>query len=387
MKTVILGVTASIAAYKSLELTRLLTKKSLQVIPILTPNANHFITPLSIESLSSNKALCDFFEKNESIIHISTINKANLIAIVPATANFIGKLASGIVDNLLLGTVFASDKPVLIAPAMNKRMWTNPIVKANVQKLKKLGYYFVGPAKGLLASQEEGIGRLEDIELIAEEMFFLLEEKKGLTDKKILITLGRTKEYLDPIRYISNDASGRFGVEIAKLAKRRGAQVNIVAGHTDIPIPSFFSVKHVTSTAQMAEEVLGNIKNAHIIIMNAACSDFMAKSINKDKIKKTEKEISLSLKKTNDILTLLKPKKGKRLVVGFSIDTKERYKYAKKKMHKKGVDIMIANPVCSAGSERVKISILLKGRETEHLPEMSKSEAAAKILDTVVSQI
>ncbi|MCK4576567.1 bifunctional phosphopantothenoylcysteine decarboxylase/phosphopantothenate--cysteine ligase CoaBC, partial [candidate division WOR-3 bacterium] len=238
MKTVVLGVTASIAAYKSLELTRELVKRNIKIIPILTPEAKHFVTPLSLESLASHKTYSDFFTENESIIHITIMNEADLVAIIPATANFIGKLAHGIVDNLLLGIVFASNKPVLIAPAMNKRMWQNPILSENVKKLKKLGYKFVGPTHGSLACKEEGIGRLEEIDIIVEEIQTIIEDKKDLKGKKFLITLGRTKEYLDPVRYISNDSSGRFGLEIAKVARRRGAEVSIIAGYTDIKIPS-----------------------------------------------------------------------------------------------------------------------------------------------------
>jgi len=383
MKNIILGITASIAAYKSLELTRLLVKRSHKVIPVLTPEANHFITPLSVESLSANKAYWDFFQESESIIHISMMEKADLIAVVPATANFIGKLAAGIVDNLLLGIVFASNKPVLIAPAMNKRMWTNSIVRQNVEKLKDLGYRFVGPAKGPLASREQGIGRLEDIEIIMEEILTLLEDKKNLMGKKVLITLGRTKEYLDPVRYISNDSSGTFGLEIAKTARRKGAQVSIVAGYTDVSIPPLFPIKRVRSTAEMAEQVFKDIESADIVIMNAACSDFTAESIKKNKIKKTTKDLSVSLKRTTDILTLIKSKGEKRFITGFSVDTKEPLKSAKAKMRKKGVDMMVVNPYQTAGSKTVKMSILLKRGKVKHYSLMPKSDAASKILDTI----
>ncbi|TET21136.1 MAG: bifunctional 4'-phosphopantothenoylcysteine decarboxylase/phosphopantothenoylcysteine synthetase, partial [Candidatus Cloacimonadota bacterium] len=180
MKTIVLGITASIAAYKSLELTRELIKHDIKVIPILTPEAKYFVTPLSLESLSSHKTYCDFFAENESIVHISIMNEADLIALIPATANTIGKLAHGIVDNLLLGIIFAADKPVLIAPAMNTHMWNNPILQANVRKLKELGYHFVGPTHGELACKEEGLGRLEELDVILEEILSLLEERQEL---------------------------------------------------------------------------------------------------------------------------------------------------------------------------------------------------------------
>ncbi|TES93992.1 MAG: bifunctional phosphopantothenoylcysteine decarboxylase/phosphopantothenate--cysteine ligase CoaBC [Candidatus Cloacimonadota bacterium] len=385
MKTVILGVTASIAAYKSLELTRKLVKRNIKVIPVLTPEAKHLVPPLSLESLSSHKTFCDFFSQNESIIHISIMNETDIIVVVPSTANFIGKLANGIVDNLLLGIVFASDKPVLIAPAMNKRMWNNPILSLNVKKLKKLGFYFVGPARGALACKDEGLGRLEDIDVILEEILSLLEDKKDLAEKKLLITLGRTKEYLDPVRFISNDSSGKFGLEIAKVAKRRGAEVSIIAGYTDIKIPSFFNVIRVINTKGMEEKTVKTIKNMDVIIMNAACSDFTPKSVKKDKIKKEKGDITVSLKRTKDILSLIKLKKAKQLVVGFSLDTKDIVNSAKRKMKEKGVDIMIANPANTVGCDSVEMTILTPGGKVNRFQKMSKSDAAEKIIDTIAS--
>lgn len=387
MKTVVLGVTASIAAYKSLELTRELVKRNIKIIPILTPEAKHFVTPLSLESLASHKTYSDFFTENESIIHITIMNEADLVAIIPATANFIGKLAHGIVDNLLLGIVFASNKPVLIAPAMNKRMWQNPILSENVKKLKKLGYKFVGPTHGSLACKEEGIGRLEEIDIIVEEIQTIIEDKKDLKGKKFLITLGRTKEYLDPVRYISNDSSGRFGLEIAKVARRRGAEVSIIAGYTDIKIPSLFPCKRVNNTQEMEKETLKSLKNANIVIMNAACSDFTPKNVSKDKIKKDKGDLTVSLKRTKDILSLIKTKRKKQLIVGFSLDTKDTLKSAEKKMKEKGVDIMVANPAITVGRENVKMIILRKGKPAQRFNEMLKSTAAEKIIDTVVSVV
>jgi len=387
MKTVILGVTASIAAYKSLELTRELVKRNIKVIPILTPEAKHFVTPLSFESLSSHKTYCDFFAKNESIIHISITNEANIIAVVPATANIIGKLANGIVDNLLLGIIFASNKPVLIAPAMNKRMWKNPFLSLNVKKLKSHGYHFVGPASGALACKDEGLGRLEDIDIIVEEILTLIEDKKNLKGKKFLITLGRTKEYLDPVRYISNDSSGMFGLEIAKVARRRGAEAFIIAGYTDIKIPSFFHLKRVKSTEEMAKEVIKSIKDVDVIIMNAACSDYTPKKVEKDKMKKERGDISVSLKRTKDILSFIKSKKEQQLIVGFSLDTKDIVKYAKKKMKEKGVDIMIANPVTTLGSDTVEMIILNQKGKVNRFSKMNKSDAAEKIIDIIASVI
>ena len=387
MKTIILGITASIAAYKSLELTRKLVEKNIHVTPILTPEAKHFVTPLSFESISSHKTFCDFFTENESIIHISIANKADIIAVVPATANFIGKLANGIVDNLLLGIVFASNKPVLIAPAMNKRMWENPILTANVEKLKKLGYHFVGPSRGKLACGDEGIGRLEDLDTILEEVLALFENKKDLKGKRVLITLGRTKEYLDPVRYISNDSSGRFGLEIAKSAKRRGAEVSIIAGFVDVSIPPIFRQKRVRNTEEMANEVNKSIKDTDILVMNAACSDFTPRKIEKDKIKKDKGDIEVSLRKTKDILSLIKSKKIQKLIVGFSLDTKDTIKSAKKKMKEKGVDIMIANPVRTAGSETVEMTILKKKGKPKRFPKLSKSDAAEKIIDIIVTTL
>ncbi len=387
MKTVVLGITGSIAAYKSLELTRELIKRDITVIPVLTPAAKHFVTPLSLESLAAHKTFCDFFAESESILHIAIMNEATCIAIVPATANFIGKLANGIVDNLLLGITFAADKPVLIAPAMNSRMWDNPILEHNVAKLKDLGYHFVGPASGPLACKEEGPGRLEDLDVIIEEILALTERKQLLAGKKVLVTLGRTKEYLDPIRFISNDSSGRFGMEISKAAKRSGADVTIVAGYTDISIPSSFHTIRVTNTVSMKTETLALLQKMDIIIMNAACSDFTPERKEKEKMKKGAGRIKVSLKCTPDILSHIKEKKKKQLIVGFSLDTKDKVASAKKKMTEKGVDIMVANTAPSIGGDQVEMLILTKKKSAKHFKKMSKREAAQRIIDLIASSL
>jgi phosphopantothenoylcysteine decarboxylase/phosphopantothenate--cysteine ligase len=387
MKTVVLGVTGSIAAYKSLEITRKLVKANINVIPVFTPEAKHFVTPLSFQSLCSNKVHCDFFKEDETITHISLSEKADVIGIVPATANFIGKLANGIVDNLLLGIVFAAKQPVLIAPAMNNRMWMNKILIQNIDKLKKLGYNFIGPITGSLASLAQGLGRLEEPEIIVEEIFTLLETRKHLKGKRILITIGRTKEYLDPVRFISNDSSGKFGLELTRYARRRGAEVEIIAGYTDVDIPHIFNITRVTSTEEMKEETMKALNDVDIIIMNAACSDFTPRKREKDKIKKKKGGLEISLSRTTDILSAINSKKSNQLVVGFSLDTKDNLSSAKKKMKEKGVDIMVANPATAAGSDRVKMTIINGKNNPTRFPDMDKSDAAEKVIETIVSGI
>ena len=384
-KTIILGITGSIAAYKSLELVRRLVRQNIEVIPVLTSEAKYFVNPLPLETLSTNKVYCDFFEDNSEVVHISLGLQADAIVVAPATANFIGKLAGGIVDNLLLGIVFAFDKPVLIAPAMNTKMWENPIVAENVAKLKKLGYHFVEPQKGELATRAIGIGRLADVDTIFEETLCLIESEKVLSGKKVLITLGRTKEYLDPVRYISNDASGKFGIEIAKVARRKGAEILIIAGFTDIQIPSFLPVIRVTNTEQMAFEVTKNIADKDVVIMNAACSDYTPQKFSKNKIKKTKEKINISFKKTKDILSLIKAKR--KFTIAFSVDTVDAIKSAKQKMDKKGVDIMIMNPVETAGSDLVKMTIIQKGKRLRQLKQMKKAEAALEIVNIIAESI
>jgi phosphopantothenoylcysteine decarboxylase/phosphopantothenate--cysteine ligase len=383
MKTVVIGVTGSIAAYKSLEVVRELTKREITVIPVLTPAAKHFVTPLSLESLSLHKTYSDFFTENESIIHISIMREADIIAIVPATANFIGKIAHGVIDNLLLGIVFASDKPVLIAPAMNKRMWNNRILQENVKKLKKYGYTFIGPDQGPLACQEEGLGRMEEVDIIVEEILTHLEKKKDLKGKKVLITLGRTKEYLDPIRFISNDSSGRFGLEIAKTARRRGADVSLIAGFTDVKIPTLFPVTRIVNTEEMEKETLRMLPSVDIVIMNAACSDFTPKEVKKDKIKKSKGDHTAHLKRTTDILFLIGKRKKKQIIVGFSLDTKDSLSSAEKKLSEKNADIFIANTPRTIGSETVEMKILTKNGKVIPFPEMTKEEASEKIIDSI----
>ncbi len=387
MKTVVLGITGSIAAYKSPEIVRGLVKQNIKVIPVFTPEAKHFITPLSVESLAAQKSYCDFFAQNASVLHISIMSEASCIAIVPATANFIGKLANGIVDNLLLGITFASDKPVLMAPAMNSRMWENPLLVENVKKLGKLGYHFVGPAAGPLASGELGPGRLEDTDVILEEILSLTEDTHPLAGKKVLLTLGRTKEYLDPIRFISNDSSGRFGLAIAKAAKRKGADVTIVAGYTDIPIPSSFKTIPVTDTESMKKHTLSLLKTADIIIMNAACSDFSPAHKKREKIKKGAGDLKVLFKQTPDILSHIKKKKKQQLIVGFSLDTTDEVASAEKKMEKKGIDIMIVNKASSIGGDHVEMRILTKKASGRHFRKMTKQEGAQAIIDAVVSTV
>jgi phosphopantothenoylcysteine decarboxylase/phosphopantothenate--cysteine ligase len=256
-----------------------------------------------------------------------------------------------------------------------------------VEKLKKLEYHFVGPTTGPLACKEEGTGRLESIDTILEEVLTLLEERKELKGKRILITLGRTKEYLDPIRYISNDSSGRFGIEIAKCARRRGAEVTIISGFTDIPIPSYLKHTHITSTSDMEDETIRALPQHDVLIMNAACSDFTPKQVKKDKIKKGKGDISISMNRTHDILSRLKPKKGAQTIVAFSLDTQNHLASAQNKMKDKNVDIMIANPAKTIGDLDVTMTVLTKKGKTHKFKNMSKANAAEKLIDIIALYI
>jgi phosphopantothenoylcysteine decarboxylase/phosphopantothenate--cysteine ligase len=388
-KKIILGITGGIAAYKACEIIRRLKKLGAEIVVVMSENAKKFITPLTLETLSENEVVTEMFPKRRfvGIRHVDLAGWADLILIAPATANVIGKIRSGIADDILTTIVISSKAPVLIAPAMNVNMYENPIFQENLSYLEKLGYKFVEPEVGELASGIVGKGRLAKPETIVDETVKLLTREKDLKGKSILVTASRTEEPLDPVRYLSNRASGKMGYAIAQEAYQRGAKVTLISGPSSLPIPSGLNFIQVKTAKDMLATVRSAFKKVDALIMAAAVSDFSPSVISKDKIKKGEEEILLKLKPTVDILKEMGRKKKEKILVGFSLETEDEIKNAKKKLTEKNLDLIVVNNpnVSGAGFEvdTNQVTLIDKRGRTEKLPLLSKKEVASKILDKV----
>lgn len=388
-KKIILGITGGIAAYKACEIIRRLKKLGAQVVVVMTENAKKFITPLTLETLSENEVVTEMFPKRRfvGIRHVDLAGWADLILIAPATANIVGKIRSGIADDILTTIVVSSKAPVLIAPAMNVNMYENPIFQENLSYLEKLGYRFVEPEVGELASGIVGKGRLAQPETIVAEAVKILAQKRDLEGKSILVTASRTEEPLDPIRYLSNRASGKMGYAIAQEAYQRGAKVTLISGPSSLPPPYGLNYIPVQTAKEMLAAVKSAFRKADALIMAAAVSDFSPSVISKDKIKKGEEEILLKLKPTVDILKEIGKKKKEKILVGFSLETGDEIKNAKKKMAEKNLDLIVVNNpnVSGAGFEvdTNQVTLIDNHGRTEKLPLLSKKEVATKILDKV----
>ncbi|MCX5849191.1 MAG: bifunctional phosphopantothenoylcysteine decarboxylase/phosphopantothenate--cysteine ligase CoaBC [Deltaproteobacteria bacterium] len=387
-KKIVLGVTGGIAAYKAAELIRALIKKGAQVKVIMTKSAAEFITPLTMQTLSQNQVYTDMFvpaDKYE-IAHITLAEYADAFIIAPATANIIGKIASGIGDDLLSTTIMAQEKPTLICPAMNDKMLSNPIVQENINKLKKIGYVVLDSAEGDLACKTKGKGRLPDIAEIVEEIETLLTPK-DFKGAKILITAGPTEEPLDPVRFITNLSSGKMGYALAVEAHRRGAKVTLISGPTNLPLPLAEKIIKVRTAKEMYKAVMDNYKKAEIIIKAAAVADYCPKISAAEKIKKYERTLSLELKNNPDIIAEIGKNKGKRVLVGFAMETKNLLANAAEKLKKKNMDLIVANNLREEGAgfrtDTNIITIIDREGRVESFDKMTKIEAAEKILDRV----
>ncbi len=397
-KNIILGVTGGIAAYKALELTRLLRKAGAEVMPVMTRAAAEFVTPLSFSTLAGSPASIDTFDRSRSdntggrgVNHINIADRADLLVVVPATANIIGKVAGGIADDLLSTIIMATDAPnrlgrgrALIAPAMNHRMYRNPIVQANIEKLTSLGYIFVGPERGELACGWEGDGRLAPV----GEIFSAIEgalSQNDMDGERVLISAGATRTAIDPVRFISNASSGRMGVALATAALRRGADVTLVAGDMSVAPPVGVEVIKAETTAVMQKELETRFVDSTILIMAAAVADFQVARERKEKIKKGDSGISLELVKTPDILSALVEKKQDQLVVGFALETENLKANALAKLKDKALDLIVANSPQAVGSETNKALLISKDKLVDDLPQMTKLELADIILDKVLS--
>jgi phosphopantothenoylcysteine decarboxylase/phosphopantothenate--cysteine ligase len=390
-KKIILGITGGIAAYKACEITRRLKRLGAQVVVVMTENAKKFITPLTLETLSENEVVTETFPKTRfvGVRHVDLAGWADLILLAPATANVVGKIRSGIADDILTTIVISSKAPVLIAPAMNVNMYENPIFQENLSYLEKLGYRFVEPEVGELASGIVAKGRLAQPETIVAEAVKLLTRKRDLEGKTIVVTASRTEEPLDPVRYLSNRSTGKMGYAIAQEACQRGAKVTLISGPSTLLCPSGLNFVQVKTAREMLAAVRSAFRKADALIMAAAVSDFSPSVISKQKIKKGEEEILLRLAPTVDILKEMGKKKKDKILVGFSLETEDETKNAKKKMAEKNLDLVVVNNpnVSGAGFEVETNQVILidKRGRTEKLPLLSKEEVATKILDRVKS--
>jgi phosphopantothenoylcysteine decarboxylase/phosphopantothenate--cysteine ligase len=390
-KTIILGVTGGIAAYKSVELLRLLTKAGASVHVIMTGAATEFVTPLTFQTLSGNPVHTEIFNliTEHEIGHISLADRADLFIIAPATANFIGKLANGIADDLLATTVMATKAPVLIAPSMNVNMYENPIYRENEEKLRRHGYLFADPVSGYLACGWEGKGKMQEPALIFEEALAALSSK-DLAGLKILVTAGPTREEIDPVRYISNHSSGRMGYAIARAARVRGAEVTLVSGPVSLSPPQGVTMINVVSAEEMLREVLTIAGKADVIIKAAAVADYRPATREDHKIKKDSGGESLALVKNSDILAELgKAKRSGQTLVGFAAETDNLHKNASAKLEAKNLDLIVANDVSAEGAgfnvETNIVRFIYRDGRSEELPILPKETVAGKILDRVVA--
>jgi phosphopantothenoylcysteine decarboxylase/phosphopantothenate--cysteine ligase len=387
-RRIVLGITGGIAAYKAAELTRAFIKEGASVRVIMTKNALEFITPLTLQTLSGHLVYRDMFSplKDFEMDHISLADFAEILVIAPATANVVGKIASGIADDLLTTTVMTTKAPVLICPAMNQSMYENPIVKENIMSLASRGYHFIAAGYGELACSAEGYGRLPDIEDIVDEVESILTVK-DLSGEKILVTAGPTREPFDPVRYISNYSSGKMGYALAVASRRRGAHTIMVSGPTSLPVPRGITFIPVKSALEMRDAVMDHLAESTVIIKAAAVADYRPSTRSDSKIKKEKGPLMISLERNPDIIGEIGRKKGKRVLVGFAVETENLIQRASEKMLAKKMDLIVANDVTQDGAgfgyDTNIIKILTPAGEVEELPLMSKYEVAHRILDRI----
>ena len=390
-KSVVVGVCGGIAAYKVVEVVSRLKKLGAEVDVIMTANAQKFVTPLTFRSLSHRPVVTDMFSDPEywEIKHVSLAQKADLFIIAPATANIIGKLASGIADDMLSTTVVATKAPVLIVPAMNHNMYANAVVQRNIRALKDLGYIFMEPDTGRMAEGSSGKGRLPEPSAIVEKACSILMPGQDLAGIRMIVTAGPTRESIDPVRYISNRSSGKMGYAVAQAARERGADVLLVSGPVGIECPEGVDMIGTTTAEEMCKAVLENFGNCDVVVMAAAVADYRPAEISGTKIKKNDDEMVLRLVKTPDILKKLGTIKGNRILVGFSAETDHLMDNAIKKLESKNLDMIVANDVtmegAGFGTDTNIIKMIKRDGTVVDLPLMSKLEAAHRILDEVRS--
>ena len=392
-KTVLLGVSGGIAAYKSAALASMLKKLHADVHVLMTENAAQFISPVTFESLTGNKCVIDTFDRNFqfNIQHVSLAKRADAVLVAPATANVLAKFAHGLADDMLTTTVLACTCPKIVAPAMNTRMYENPITQDNLATLRHYGFTVVEPASGYLACGDTGAGKMPEPEELCDWLLQAVQCEKDLAGKKILVTAGPTREALDPVRYLTNHSTGKMGYAVARAASRRGADVTLVTGPTELPPPRFCTVVPVTSAAEMFEAVTTRSREMDVIVKAAAVADYTPAQVAGDKIKKSDADLTLPLTRTQDILGWLGAhKRPGQFLCGFSMETRDMLENSRKKLQKKNLDLIAANNVKVPGAGfagDTNVLTLIAPDFEEELPLLSKEAAAHRLLDLIRDRI
>ncbi len=388
-KTVLLGVTGSIAAYKMANVASMLMKMHANVHVLMTKNATYFINPITFETLTGNKCLVDTFDRNFefSVEHVSLAKQADVFLVAPATANVIGKIANGLADDMLTTTFMACKCPKIISPAMNTQMYENRIVQDNIEKCKAYGMQIITPDSGRLACGDVGSGKLPSEEVLVDAILKEIRYEKDMTGLSVLVTAGATKEPLDPVRFISNHSTGKMGFAIARCAMERGADVTVVAASTSAPEPPYVNVVRVGSAAEMFKACKELAPKADIVIKAAAVADYTPACVAEEKIKKNDSDLSLALSKTQDILAYLgQNKREGQFLCGFSMETENMLENSKKKLEKKNLDMIVANNLKVDGAgfgTDTNIVTLISADDIKELPIMSKDEVAYEILSVI----
>ena len=391
-KTVVLGVTGSIAAYKMANVASMLVKQGCEVHVVMTKNATNFINPIAFESLTNTKCLVETFDRNLQfhVAHVSLTDKADVMLIAPASANVIGKIAGGIADDMLTTTVMACQKPVIIAPAMNTKMYENPILQDNLNKLRRFGYEIIEPASGHLACGTSGAGKMPSEEVLVSYIERCISKEKDLEGKHVMVTAGPTVEAIDPVRYISNHSSGRMGYAIAKAAMLRGAKVTLISGPSSLEPPMFVDVIKIQSAADMYEAVMAHKDEQDIIIKAAAVADYTPAEVSDEKVKKKDDDMAIRLTRTRDILKALgENRKEGQFLCGFSMETQNMLENSRAKLKKKNIDMIVANNLKEKGAgfgTETNVVTFITEKEEAELPIMSKDEVADQLLDFILKQ-
>lgn len=389
-KTVVLGVTGSIAAYKMANVASMLVKLHADVHVIMTENACQFITPVTFETLTGNKCMVDTFDRNFQfhVAHISIAKKADVLLVAPASANVIGKLANGIADDMLTTTAMACTCQKIVAPAMNTNMYHNPILQDNLKKLGGYGFTVIAPEKGLLACRDIGDGKMPSEDVLVGYILREIAHEKDLAGMKVIVTAGPTQESVDPVRYITNHSTGKMGYELAKAAMLRGAEVTLVSGVTNLEPPMFVDYVQVKSAGDMFEAMKSRFLDNDIIIKAAAVADYKPKSYSDEKTKKKDGEMSIELDRTQDILKYLgEHRREGQFYCGFSMETQNMLENSRVKLDKKNIDMVVANNLKIAGSgfgTDTNVVTMISKEEEIQLELLSKAEVAHKILDEIL---
>ncbi|MBR6770512.1 MAG: bifunctional phosphopantothenoylcysteine decarboxylase/phosphopantothenate--cysteine ligase CoaBC [Lachnospiraceae bacterium] len=391
-KNIVLGITGSIAAYKIANLASMLKKLHADVTVLMTENATNFIHPITLETLTGHKCLIDTFDRNfeYQVEHVSLAKKADVVLVAPASANVIGKLAGGIADDMLTTTIMACSCKKILAPAMNTRMYTNPIVQDNLEKLKRFDYEIISPDSGYLACGDEGAGKMPSEDVLLQYLLRACAFEKDMAGVKVLVTAGPTMEKIDPVRFISNHSTGKMGYALARNCMLRGADVTLVTGKTHLEPPMFVKVINVVSAKEMYQAVVENFDRQDIVIKAAAVADYRPVNPAEEKVKKKDGELSIELERTDDILQALGEKKKEQFLCGFSMETENMIENSRKKLDKKKLDMIIANNLKMDGAGfgvDTNIVTIITSAQTKELEMMTKDKVAETIVDEILASI